>query len=215
MRFVAKHVALFAATLSLCSVAHAEPLISAFIGTQTQTSKTAYFVLDFNDPDPGPETYAFGWYYEGAKKAEEFPIALAESLTGANGFQQEFTQFSFGKFFTRFGYNGRAIDSNISMEGFWNLWLGFNGTDWTNSQFGVSDINLSDTPEFSINPFSGTSELSSASWIGFRWNPGDAVAPRTPQQVAVAVPETGTLVLFAAGFSALGVVVRHRRPVKS
>lgn len=209
MRFAAKTAALLAAIISLCAVAQAEPLISAFIGTQTPTSNTAYFVLDFNDPDPNPETYAFGWHYEGTKSAEEFPIALAETLTGVNGFQQEFTQFPFGKFFTKLGYDGRAIDSNVS-PGFWNLWLGFNGTDWTGAQFGVSDITLSDTPQFTFNPFTNANELSSASWIGFRFDPGTAGAPRTPQQIVV-VPEAGTLGLLSVGFVGMGVVVRRRR----
>lgn len=210
MRFAAKSAALIAATISLCSVAHAAPLISAFIGTQTATSKTAYFVLDFNDPGPNPETYAFGWYYEPTKKAEEFPIALSQALTGTNGFQQEFTQYSFGKFFDKFGYNNRAIDSNVSTDGYWHLWLGFDGNNWTDAQFGVSDVTLSDTAEFTASSFTGKPELSSASWIGYRWDPGVSGTPRVPQQVVTVVPEAGTPELFAAGLAGMSLFVKRR-----
>ncbi|RYG86720.1 MAG: hypothetical protein EON58_21420, partial [Alphaproteobacteria bacterium] len=81
MRFVAKTLtALVAVSFSLVGVAQAQPLISAFIGTPSATSKTAYFVLDFNDTGANPEIYAFGWYYEGNKTAADFPIALASAL---------------------------------------------------------------------------------------------------------------------------------------
>ncbi|MBC7808426.1 MAG: PEP-CTERM sorting domain-containing protein [Akkermansiaceae bacterium] len=207
MRYVAKTVALLAATISLCSAAQAEPLISAFIGTQTTTSKLAYFVLDFNDPGPNPETYAFGWYYEGAKTGSDFVSELAGSLTGANGFVQTGAS---GGFITRMGYSGRVLDGNVNPVGYWNLWLGFDGTNWTNSELGSSSITLGDTPTFSSD-----GRLNSASWTGWRWvndfNTDAPVAPRTPQQIVVAVPEPGVVTLFGAGLGVGFVLVRRRK----
>lgn len=211
MRFVAKFAALFAATLSLCSMAQAEPLISAFIGTQTATSKTAFFVLDFNDPGPNPETYAFGWHYEGTKTGADFAGALAASLTGANGFVEG--RYSSG-FVHTFGYNGRQKSSLTEEFGYFSYWLGFDGSDWTGAQFGDQTTTLSDTPVFTFNTFTQRDELSGAKWHGWRWvndyRTDIATAPRTPQQVAAVVPEAGTPELFAAGLAGMTLLVRRR-----
>lgn len=212
MRFH-KVAALVAASLSLCSVASAAPLITAFIGTPSPTSRQAFFVLDFNDSGANPETYAFGYNYEGSKTAQDFVLALADSVTGVPGFVQTGAT---NNFVTRFGYNGRekfndfAGNNSGDPNGYWNLWLGFDGATWTNAQFGIADIALSDTPQFSTNPFSGTSELSSAKWTGFRWTVGTAAAPRTPQ-IAVAVPESGTLLLAIIGAAGTGTLIVRRR----
>ncbi len=215
MRFILfNRAALVAASLSLVSLAHADPLISAFIGTPTATSKTAYFVMDFNDPGPKPEAYTFKWNYEGAKTAQDFPVALASALTGAKGFQQTGAA---ANFITSMGFNGRTLFNDFAgnnsgdPNGYWNLWLGFDGANWTNSQFGIATINLSNTPSYTFNSFTQQNELSSASWIGFRWASGTAAAPRVPQAVT-AVPETGTLVLaFGGACLLLGGIVARRR----
>ncbi len=215
MRFIFRTAALFAATVSLCSAAQAEPLISAFIGTPTPTSKLAYFVLDFNDPGPNPETYAFGWHYEGTKTGDDYVQALAAELTGADGFVATLGS----GYYQGFGYNGRyhfnhfdpvfGQGSNTGEpNAFWNLWLGFDGATWVNSNFGVSSITLATAPP---DPLVPDNQLQTASWIGFRWNPDNAGAPRTPQQVVAVVPEAGTFALLGTGLAIGTVLVRRRQ----
>ncbi len=209
MRFL-KIVAVVAASLSLCSVTSAAPLITAFIGTPSPTTKQAFFVLDFNDPGANPETYAFGWNYEPTKKSADFPTALASALTGANGFTETHRDFSFGRLFDAFGYKGRSLSSITTPAGYWESWLGFNGSTWTSAGVGASDVTLSDTPAFDSG-----NNLVTASWTGWRWVPqfvpGVATpAPRTPQ-IAATVPEAGTLALAVLGAAGIGTVIIRRR----
>lgn len=210
MRFSTTIATVCAATLCAGSLADAAPLITAFIGTPSAATKTAFFVLDFNDSGATPETYNFGWYYEGNKTGADFATALAGSLTGANGFTV--SRYPSG-FLQSFGYNGRVKDSEVEKFGYFSYWLGFDGATWTESQFGDQGTTLSNTPVYSTNPSSSTSELSGASWHGWRWvndyRTDSATAPRTAQ-VAV-VPEGGTDGLLALGIAALATVGRRKK----
>ncbi|MBC8139932.1 MAG: hypothetical protein H7Y38_00670 [Armatimonadetes bacterium] len=209
MRFF-KIVAVVAASLSLCSVAFADPLITAFIGTPSPTTKQAFFVLDFNDSGANPEVYNFGWNYEPAKTSADFPVALASALTGANGFTETHSDDPlFGRFFTSFGFNGRSLSSITTPAGYWESWLGFDGATWTSAGVGASFVTLSDTPAFDAG-----NNLVTASWTGWRWVPQfvpgvTTPAPRTAQ-IAV-VPEAGTLTLAVLGLATAGTVVLRRR----
>lgn len=198
------------------AAAHADPLISAWIGTQTSTSKVGYFVMDFNDTGANPETYAFGWNYEGTKTDADFIQELAASLTGTNGFVQEGIE---NNFLTKLGYSGREKFNDFGgnnsgdPDGFWSLWQGFDGLTWTSSQFGATDVRLSDTPLYTFNTFTGQNELSGSSWHGWRWEPEfapDAPAPRTPL-TGVVVPEAGTLVLGLMGIAGAGLMARRHK----
>lgn len=203
---------LLAVCLALPAVSHAQltPVISAYVGTQTATSKVGYFVLDFNDAGPTPETYAFGYYYEGTPTDGNLLVLLQNSLTGPNGFQQAGAA---SNFVTLLGYNGRLHPTaQDSPNGYWNFWLSGNGSDWTSSQFGVQGIVFSDTlaykPDFSNNP-----ALYAAPWHGARWVSNylteTAQAPRTPLAAAVAAPEPGTIALLLP--IGLMFVARRRR----
>ena len=201
---------LCAATFTISCAANAAPLITAFIGTPSPTTNTAYFVLDFNDTGANPEVYNFGWHYDGNKTASDFIVALGTSLTGANGFQQTGGEVGF---VTRMGYNGRALFNDFGgnnsgdPNGYWNLWLGFDGATWTNSQFGASSITLSGTPTFDAS-----NKLTTASWTGWRWlrdfTTDTPAAPRTAQ-VAV-VPEAGTFALLGVGCWVLSAARRKK-----
>ena len=213
--------ALAALLLALCvaSVAQAQPIISAFIGTPTATSKIGYFVLDFDDAGLTPETYAFGWNYEGTKTGADLIVALQDALTGANGFQQAGAE---SNFVTKLGYNGRSkfndFGGNNSGDpnGYWNFWLGLDGANWTSSEFGVADITLSDTLIYKTNPFTGEESLAGASWLGGRWvkdfNTETAEAPRTPG-IAVAAPEPATLGYEVLGAGCWVLGVRRKKAV--
>jgi hypothetical protein len=220
MRLVFSRVAALLVFVSLFAAgARAqEPVVAAWIGTPTTTSKVGYFVLDFDDPGPNPEVYTFGYYYEGTPTGRDFILALEGALTGANGFRQTGAA---NNFLTRLGYNGRAKFNDFAgnnsgdPNGFWNLWLGFDGLSWTSAQFGAADVTLSDTPVFRRNPFSGTDELAGAKWHGWRWLPdfttGTARAPRPAFTVGSAnAPEPSVALLVGLG-GLLVVAARGRR----
>lgn len=208
----------FALLVLPASVAQAQitPLISAYVGTQTATSRLGFLVLDFNDAGPNPERYAFGYYYEGNPSNATLLQLLQATLTGPNGFQQTGAannRVSLLGYNNRVKFNDFAGNNSGEPNGYWNLWLGFDGVTWANSNFGTRDATFSDTPVFSTNPFSGTQELSGASWHGWRWvgdfNTETAQAPRTPLAASVAAPEPATALLLLPIVA--GAVVRRRR----
>ncbi len=183
-------IALSAVFLAI-RIGYSQPLITTTIGDRTSTSKVGYFVLDFDDSGAKPETYAFAWNYEGTKTGTDFLLALQSALTGPKGFQQDGVVFpGLGYAVQTIGYNGRNQSSDTNPNGYWNLWLGIDGKNWTSSQFGSDSVILSDTPVFTQN------ELSGSSWQGWRWvndfNTDIAQAPRTPF-LAAAAPEPGMI----------------------
>ena len=199
------------------AAAYADPRITAYIGAHTATSHLGYFVLDFNAKIADQETYAFAWNYEGTKSDADFLVALQSALTGDKGFTQTGAELNF---VTGIGFNGRSKFNDFAghnsgePNGYWNLWLGPDGTNWTSAQFGAADSTLNDTLVYSLNPFTGTQELSGAPWHGWRWvgdfNTEDALAPRTPVSAAAA-PEPASLLLAILGGTGLFALTRRKK----
>ena len=206
------------ASFALSGAARAQaPLITSWIGTPSATSKIGYFVLDFNDVGPGPEVYTFGWHYEGSQTDSDFIVALQGALNGPGGFEQTGAP---GSFISKLGYNNRTkfndFGGNNSGEpnGFWNLWLGFDGQSWTSAQFGADLVTLSDTPVFTFNPFTNANELSGAQWHGWRWV-GDFLieTAQPPRPVfASSAPEPAILPLMALALGTGYLALRRRAP---
>lgn len=194
--------------------------VAAFALPGSVHAATGFFVLDFNDPAPNPETYTFQYNYTSTTSGADLIRGLEAALGGPsrpNGFVQTGAQ---NNFVTRLGYNGREIASNTpgNTFGYWNLWLSFDGTSWTSAQFGARDVTLSDVPVYSTNPFTGQQALSGAKYHGWRWvqdyRTESPQAPRTNAAIAAVVtaaPEPGALALALCVVPTVALVRRRKR----
>ncbi|MBC8101142.1 MAG: PEP-CTERM sorting domain-containing protein [Cytophagales bacterium] len=167
------------------------PKLETTIGTGSSVS---YFVLDFLG-GLAPQSYAFAYRYDGAKTGGDLISALA---TDAPGFSVQFQQFSFGRYYEAFGYDGKSLAAPLSdRNNYWSYWIGPDGQDWASPTFGAD-----------------SRPLANGSWDGWSYAANNiAVAPTTPRlDAGSAAPEPGTLALLAVGaISGLGTTLRRRR----
>ncbi len=197
-------LALFVSPVRL---AHADPLVSAFVGTGVNTS---YFVLDFKNGDPS-NAYVLGYRWNtptagNPPNGGNLLDALRATGTGAPGFSATVNGTAgvgFGRFVSALGYGGveRAGGGAAFPNGYWSYWIRPSDTaSWVSSNDGIDTTN-----RFLTNgSYDGWSFVSD-------YNTVTPTAPRVPQ--AVAVPEPATAALVLPGLLGLGVCARRKKRI--
>jgi hypothetical protein len=175
----------------LASAASADPLITGYVGSGSQTS---FLVIDFKSA-PAPQSVAFGYRYDGVKTGGDLLDALSSNLSG---FVFEAISFpGFGRFVDRLGYDGRILSGNDpgSETFYWAYFTSPDSLTWSYASVGF-DARV----------------LMEGSWDGYSWTDftvgnGEGTAPIVPT-TAAAAPEPGTLALLGIG---LGAALIRRR----
>lgn len=138
--------------------------IETWVGSGASRS---VFVVDF-----GPESFAFGYNFDGAKTGLDMLNCIADNTELTFG---DDTQFG-GHIINSIGYGGYLLSYNSAVwdptSHYWEYWTSANGTEWTSSWVGLHERALTD-----------------GAWDGWTFSPPwDPNVPSTSPDVPVPEP---------------------------